>query len=352
VARIQSFQVLRCVAAMMVLYLHGLNAATSTASGHLFSDHAPFRFVGAAGVDVFFVISGAIIFGLTRSAPPRTAATFLARRFRRIAPLYFFESLIWVVGARTLFGVVFRPTQLLTNFTFWPVWSGSIDAPALDAGWTLTFEMIFYAAMAVAISLGRNWAIGPLGYAVLLVASPLARNPVLQILGNPIFLEFLLGIVVIRSRAWLERRPVVSLALLASGTVALLAPNLGPNPFLFSETMGGRILTWIRLGACGMPAAAIVAGALGLERFVGAWAKPLIYLGDASYSIYLTNWVFFAFMRQTFVGSHVSPVLIAALGSAVALALGVLAYEAIERPVMRAFRTNGAQKPSPAPRLV
>ncbi|HEX2801677.1 MAG TPA: acyltransferase, partial [Phenylobacterium sp.] len=77
---VRSIQALRGLAALAVLVFHAADRAGGTFG------------VGASGVDVFFVISGFIMWVVTCRETP-TPARFLARRAERIAPLYWLVTL-------------------------------------------------------------------------------------------------------------------------------------------------------------------------------------------------------------------------------------------------------------------
>jgi exopolysaccharide production protein ExoZ len=82
---IWSLQVLRFIAALMVVYIHAvLPAIRVTGSSGLI----PFGLanIGHIGVDIFFVISGFII---AKVAPGRTPSELIWARLARIVPLYF-----------------------------------------------------------------------------------------------------------------------------------------------------------------------------------------------------------------------------------------------------------------------
>ncbi len=84
---IASIQGLRALAAGMVLWYHACVFANAQAGYSLSLTNA-----GAAGVDIFFILSGFIITFVTRNgAQP---VDFLVRRLIRIAPLYWFYTLV------------------------------------------------------------------------------------------------------------------------------------------------------------------------------------------------------------------------------------------------------------------
>ena len=100
--KLRSIQVLRAVAACAVVVLHAYPKV-----------HAPVGSAGygAAGVDLFFVISGFIMASV---AEGRSAAGFAADRLWRIYPLWWLAVLPW------LFLVPRGPTFIASSLTLWP----------------------------------------------------------------------------------------------------------------------------------------------------------------------------------------------------------------------------------------
>jgi hypothetical protein len=79
--KIKSLQVMRFVAAAMVVAVHAIYFVSQLPPGPaLPSAHID---IGASGVDIFFVISGFVIYRSALKRPP--ALSFLRKRFLRIA---------------------------------------------------------------------------------------------------------------------------------------------------------------------------------------------------------------------------------------------------------------------------
>jgi peptidoglycan/LPS O-acetylase OafA/YrhL len=260
VQKLRSIQVLRGIAACAVVVLHAYPDA-----------HAPIgnaRY-GAAGVDLFFVISGFIMANVARE---RTAAQFVRDRLWRIYPLWWVAVLPW------LFMVPRGPTFVLSSLSLWPLYGGGYFVPVLKVGWTLSFELLFYLGMTLAIA--TRPAIPLALYALFLLGALTTANPLLHFVGSPMALEFLLGVLVARlPRALLLGALIpVGLALLAmtSPGIGDVESSLGPQWAL------ARTLQW------GAPAALIVWGTLSLEGKLQGRAFDLpVAAGDASYAIYL-----------------------------------------------------------------
>lgn len=87
---IASIQCLRAIAALSVVVVHASDHAAGLSGNRHFGEVAT---IGAAGVDVFFVISGFIMY-VTACSRPITGLHFLADRFSRIVPLYWVATFL------------------------------------------------------------------------------------------------------------------------------------------------------------------------------------------------------------------------------------------------------------------
>lgn len=277
-------QYLRGAAAIAVVLFH---AAERT--GYHFA-------IGAAGVDVFFVISGFIMWVVTFRREP-TPLQFMRARIRRIVPLYWLATAVMVAGGLSgLFpNLMLTLDHVLTSLLFIPARSPSNGEiwPVLVQGWTLNYEMFFYLIFGGSLYLTRRWRL-PVISALLIVlvlygAVSDIDNVQLFTFTRPIILEFLAGIVI--GEFWIKGK----LPSAALGT-AMVAATLGGFTYLQVARMPFDALL------CGPLAAGLVVGILAIER---EW-KPrkipvLALLGDASYSIYL--WHSFAIAVVAKVGA-------------------------------------------------
>jgi exopolysaccharide production protein ExoZ len=150
-------QILRLLAAVAVVAFHAWGAAPE---GFKVPESA-ISFVlsyGGHGVDLFFVISGFIIFYATHHAA-LTPAEFLRRRVQRIAPLYFVVTFAVIILATTLpatFGTEgwYTPRHILKSLAFIAFTDG--EMPVVYLGWSLEYEMYFYLAVALLMALTRD----------------------------------------------------------------------------------------------------------------------------------------------------------------------------------------------------
>jgi peptidoglycan/LPS O-acetylase OafA/YrhL len=277
-----SIQALRAVAALLVVLYHALNMwgeRVDPAAPGVGWDN------GAAGVDIFFVISGFVMVISSRRLVDRQGAwlTFLRHRIVRIVPLYWLLTTVKISAVILLPALVVRTSLDLSfvarSYLFLPmVDNAGHFRPVIAVGWTLTYEFLFYlffaAALAMRVDVLRVVVPG-LGLIAVAALARTERWPAWTVLFNTIVLEFVFGVALAH---WALRgfrlHPTIATALVLGGFVLILIMPVG------SENL--RVLTW------GVPAFAIVAGAVSLETLV-AEAIPgwILALGDASYSIYL-----------------------------------------------------------------
>ena len=335
---LKSIQVLRAVAAFGVLTLHAATEKVTFLGG----EPGPFRnfLLGAAGVDLFFVISGFVMVYSSESLFGRTDGPrkFFLRRLARIAPLYWAVTIaiilyIYAVHGRVLWDI-YTPASLVASFLFWPY--PRVDGFAFPVhllGWTLNFEMFFYAVFAAAIMLPRRAAIAVI-VVVFAALVTLGRHVTLplpfQFWANSIILEFCYGMVIALLYREGVRLPPAAAWALGAAAVAGFAAALTPN----SEW---RVLFW------GLPSAALVASCALSESTwrPGPAGRFFGLLGDASYSLYLVHPLTFPLVRWTigrwFDFSSV-PWLYAAIAYAAAIAASIVCYLMFEKPITRALQ--------------
>jgi exopolysaccharide production protein ExoZ len=328
----QSIQALRGVAAILVTVFH--------AASHFDDTQMTLR-VGNAGVDIFFVISGFVMWATTARRPP-TARIFLRHRLVRLVPLYYLFTFA-LLAAWAVFTSSFphmRPPTLqhvLLSLAFVPHLDpdGHIF-PVLAQGWTLNFEMFFYLLFALALILPRRWRLASL--ALILVVLPvlglavteaMARAAPPLVLLSPLLAEFLCGVLICQAvlSGWRPGKLMCWAALAAGG--GLLA--LLPNPAADND--------WARLLLFGGPAALIVAGAVGVEvgaENFGVGRLPLL-LGASSYSLYLSHTFTLSAMGKLWPHSGAMwSYTVAATAASVAVA--ILVFWLLERPLLQLFR--------------
>lgn len=270
--KIPCIQYLRAFAALSVLTYHLPLGSSFT--------------IGAAGVDVFFVISGFIMWATTEGRQT-SPTTFLVHRAIRIIPLYWLATLGLVGGAIVIPWLLpnLRPTgsHVLMSLFFIPhLAPDGTTFPVLVPGWTLSYEVLFYILFAAGLLLPverRQFAVTAALVTLVvagLILSP--RSPLAIVCTSPLLLEFAAGMWLARMWARKTLPPgSAGYAMLGAGIIWFAVLQIG-----HISLEAWRPVLW------GIPAFLIVGGALVVEvagRF-RAWA-PLLLLGNASYSMYL-----------------------------------------------------------------
>lgn len=326
-----SIQYLRAAAALMVVLYHlGLPLSRAGYTGYWPAGLE-------RGVDLFFVISGFIMV-MTTQAGNVSPGRFLARRFLRIAPLYYVLTLtmlaVYAVAPSLLQSFRFEFSHVLSSFAFWPHLNPATGEvmPVLIPGWTLNYEMFFYLLFAGAMVAGR-WStpllvVTFLGLVVL--GQVVTGGVAFSFFTAPLILQFLMGVLL--GHAFLAARfaaPPMALVALSALAVPLLVfgPWLLPQPWTALET--------------GLLATAIVAAFVWLERAgrVPQW-RGLLVLGDASYAIYLIHPPLLSAIGQLWgkLGLPHSLVLIGIACVATSIASGLFLHALVELPLRRYFR--------------
>ena len=342
--RFHGVQALRFAAATAVVVTHAVDLAGTRLGLETVLAGGTLENFGAVGVDVFFVISGFIIATTTQGQTGVGAAgAFLWRRFRRVAPIYWLLSLPILIGMAR--GGTLSPEVAAATFLFWPFSGLEMTFPALGPGWTLCFEMLFYAGFGLAIAGramagGRRVGWGLVGtYAAMLAVGLVVAAPVLRFWGAPIIVEFLLGVGI--ASAWRRAPPwlvswAVGLALVGFGLGLVVGYGGIDDVRALNDPWNGlrRVAVW------GLPSALLVFGVVRMERgdrAPGRLERAAAFMGDASYSIYLTHVLMIRALGRLFESG-----MIALPGDAVAgltvfasLAAGVAVHLWVERPVLK-----------------
>lgn len=322
---VRNLQVLRLVAASLVLLAHVEHEAVGFGLPDAATALFPWRF----GVDVFFVISGFVMYHNAQGGfgRPGAAWSFFRKRLARIVPLYWLATTAMLAALAAAGSIVssaeFDPLHIVSSYLFLPYPGPDEGAsPILSLGWTLNYEMLFYALFALALLLPKRVGPGALVALLVLLSAIHTLIPAdwvqLQFWTAPLLLEFVAGMLL--AMAYKAR---VRLNLLAAA--AIVAAGL----ILIPSDPGQRWLEW------GLPASLIVAAAaLAPEPGYASAAGRLMLLGgDASYALYLTHlFTLHALAIACGALGFGYPAFIA-LGIAVSLAVAIGVHLAIDRPI-------------------
>ena len=353
-------QYLRAIAALMVAYFHALLQIPQ------YTPLLTQYFLGSAhlsnGVDLFFVISGFImVLTGSRAAP----GDFAMRRIIRIVPLY------WTLTTALLVLSLSKPDLLRTtvpsveyfakSLLFVPYPNPGQNGqlfPLLVPGWSLNLEMFFYAVFTLVLFLppSRRVIVAGLIFLGVVWAAPLfdhtAYGREILFFGDFKLFEFLFGMMIAQ---WyvngLPRLPApVWWAITALGFIVLFwgLPFLRLSPESWPQVMLENAL----------PAVLIVFAILSLENNLRRHpSRFLAYLGDASYSMYLSHLFFLGAARFLWTRAGLDhdslpyAIAFAIVALAITIVGTIVVYRCLELPLLHVFqRVAYRRRRKPVPR--
>jgi exopolysaccharide production protein ExoZ len=334
--QIVSIQYMRAFAAIGVVLHHSL--------GPTFINRglAPPDTIGESGVDLFFVISGFIMWVTTRRRETSPRA-FIYHRLIRIVPLYWiFTFMFLAIKLASKHNEPISWEDLVRSLFFIPVYDASLfqkTSAFYFLGWTLMYEMFFYGIFAAGLLLPRGTQLVAIITSLLFLAG---LGTVLSFdrgmsftYTSPLLLEFAAGCVIGKLyEKQLFPSHVIGCMILLVGTLALVSPIWN-----IPESLHQRTMLW------GLPCALIVFGTLSLEDIARRSPLPtFVLLGNASYSIYLSHMIFLLMFNlvvqrmKLFDDMRILVPIYLMVGSTIAVIGGIVVHELIERPILRSLR--------------
>ncbi|CAN5131247.1 acyltransferase family protein [soil metagenome] len=308
---------------------------------------------GFVGVDVFFVISGFLITGhLVRNPPrgPRDVASFWARRLRRLLP-----ASLAVIAVTVLAGALLFPVTRLA-----PLVTDALASTFYVENWRLALSSVDYLAERTAASpLQHYWSLGVeeqfyLLWPVLIGLLVLRRGRLVAGIAAVLALSLAASVV------WTWTQPAVAYfvtptrlwELAAGGLLAVLLPSLPRLGAGVRAVAAWAGILLIALSAVlftsstpfpGLAALLPVGGTLlvlAADSRTGRFSpdvvlrlRPVQFVGDTSYAIYLWHFPLIVFATFQF-GGDLTAVHKAVI-VAVTLALAWLIRVLVEDPVRR-----------------
>ncbi len=243
--------------------------------------------IGNSGVDLFFVLSGYLIYGsvATRYQP---FLPFLARRIERIYPafaatfaVYIGLSLVFPAESKIPSPATDGAIYLLQNFLLLP---GLLPIrPMITVAWSLSYEMLYYLALPLlvaALKLRQRSSALRVTLFLLIAASLVATFTVIN--GGPAvrLIMFISGIVLFETLDHSQWR--------ASSSAGLIALVIGLSGMLLpiADPAGTAVKTSILFVAFFVLCLACFRTPAAQLSLAFSWT-PLRWLGNMSYSYYL-----------------------------------------------------------------
>jgi exopolysaccharide production protein ExoZ len=310
---------------------------------------------GALGVQLFFVLSGIVIFTAHRDdfGRPSTAPSFYWKRFRRIYPLYWIFFLLTVLShfltANSRPDRQSDPFVLLSGVVLIHLFSIQTN---MVVAWTLFDEVLFYLVFSALLfhrKIGTILLLLWMGASLFFFAPtgtywPALFTPNHLLFGLGILVALLLGSPPLQAPSPPQIRvETASAPESRDATYAKVLCWIGILVFAACVILAGPFEREISVRlAAGVGAAAFLFGAMVLESH-GSFDAPawLVFLGDASYSIYLAHFMVisgaarfsYAHWRQLPIPIGIWMIVLFLCGTTA----GIVTHIAIERPILRAL---------------
>lgn len=304
---IYSIQVLRAVAALLVVADHTLI--------HIFTVydlpqiyHVMVWKLGGIGVTTFFVISG-FVMALTNDANfgrREEPLRFMLNRIIRIMPLYWLMSAIaaalFIVTASKQISISYL---LMSLFFIVPLDTANhtIMQPVLGPGWTLSYEMFFYAVFALFLMLPKRAALT--GFTTVMVAlviwgmSTLSSTEIndptsrFAFYANPLLLLFVGGVLLgalYKKYESVFQNTNINISWMYGAVALTLFISIATDKNSWQLIL--QPLVFI------LPLICVAIALLCRFQPVTRSGRLGVLLGEASYSIYLSHILVLAIMRK------------------------------------------------------
>lgn len=323
---INSIQALRFFAAFFVVLHHCYRSFPVEYFGD-FGNVIKINF--AFGVDIFFVISGYVIYSSYMSKP-KSATKFITDRIIRIAPMYWLYTVLFLVvtfNFTTPFtSNVYEINNFLSSLFFIPSTNPAGGFfPTLTVGWTLNFEMAFYVIFLVSILVKSKNIAAFLLISIVVLNSLSSIGIANYFYSDAVIYEFSLGVII----GYLHRNSDI----LISRTI--IVPSiliLAMFTMMCSADENQRLIAW------GIPSAIIVACCISINHKIRV-PKFILLLGDSSYSLYLVHKVILSAIIYPAIGGYLSFSNAFLLSIVLSVGLSVLSYKFLERPITKAIKS-------------
>ena len=333
--KLSHLQALRGLAASLVVLSHSVQGR--------YADK--FWVSGYFGVATFFIISGFIIYktsGRSFGSAPGLRQ-FVAKRLIRIFPIYWIATALFVLLSphRAAYSAADIIDSLLLIPHYMPLTDGM--NPLLGQGWTLHYEVLFYAIFALGLLFSRRPG-------VLLICAILLAMTALGLFIRPQSDSH--GPLTL-TQYWC--RPIILLFVAGIGLGALeqrLRKLQLPYPFLL---ISGLFVVWFAYSIASplaeqqhyeFPYLLVIWALCFLSVFIAVFGRSqpgrfetlAQSFGDASYSVYLFHPFVLSLLKRLHV-EQMYPTLYVVAALVGANLLGLIIFRLVETPVLRTGRT-------------
>ncbi len=341
--KLNLLQTFRGLAALLVVLHHASGAAINIFHQEYLLN---FFIFGNSGVDFFFVLSGFLIFYIHASdiGNRNKFTLFIKKRFIRIYPIYWLVTIIVlpIYFIAPSFGQGYERdiSVVIKSLLLYPQ---TTNMPIVAVGWSLTYEVFFYLMFSLLIILKPKLSLPIIASWIVGILISFTYNLVFNQNQNAAFfnifsgynLEFILGclaalfIYKFKSRIKINYLKVF----LGLSSVLFILGNFVP----YGLTQESHVLIY------GIPSVLIIISSTLIEI-----KNPLkiytifLYLGDASYSIYLTHYACLSALIKAAIviklNAFIALNFLLTIIIVITIILGCIFHSYIEKPLLTYLR--------------
>jgi peptidoglycan/LPS O-acetylase OafA/YrhL len=278
--KLNNLQILRGISALLVCCFH---FSEDINFEHLRLGEILFK-KGSIGVQIFFVISGFIMAFTTMKKDFskdtfKQITLFYKRRIIRIVPLYYLLTFAWMIIGGSLF--LYFQEGNIARFIHSVLFLPQKDIfPVLFLGWSLNFEMFFYLLFGISLVFNIKRYVFIIAFFILTYISGFlypSQNAYIQMITSQLNLYFVAGILlalllnkITVNKNWAT---LISVIGIASFLLILLDLVTITNHLLILLIVSLFVLSFLLFD----------------YTFHFKGNRGLIFLGDISYSLYLSH---------------------------------------------------------------
>jgi len=257
----------------------------------LLSAFVEIRDIGRSGVDLFFVLSGYLIYGSLISRASSSYVSFMRRRVQRIYPTFLAVLALYVVLSFLI------PAEAKIPRGAWPALRYLLEnalllpgifpiKPMITQAWSLSYEMFYYLLTPILIAAFALRSRSVKARIAFFLVMGLALVLWCSAFGGPVrLLGFVAGIVlyeVLQNQLLPAPGTVAGMSCLVAGLGVMLLPMSGPAGFSAKILLLSIALFVLCFSCFGRPSSKAAA--------LFSWT-PMRWLGNMSYSYYLIHGV-------------------------------------------------------------
>lgn len=335
-------QALRGVAALMVVFFH---MEPHWALAYPLNKLTGIMHFGFAGVDVFFILSGFVVYtSAQKLLHPTEILSFIKRRALRIYLGYWPALLVTAIGSVWLLNSGLPPVRTMVGSVFL-VYPSYFDN-WLPTAWSLTYELYFYSWIVLIVMLPVRYRLQSvvLGIMVLTIWNTLwlmiepqtvyGGGQSLRFILTGYGIEFLTGALIAdiyrqHKTGWPRLAFMLPLCL----SLIFIGLALGTTSPFFDR------VEMMRVGSFGVFALGLFLLMLTLESCPFRAPKWLVLVGDASFSLYLLHPFLLSLaglFRFSYLESNQSLVLTYSVLMPIAITgVSIVWFKFVEYPLMR-----------------